>query len=188
MALTRKLLKGMGLTEEQIDTIIEAHTETVDGLKDKVENYKADADKLEKVQKELDGLKSGVGGEWQKKYEKEHSDFEAYKEAQTAKETKAAKADAVRDFYKSIGISEKRLDAVMKVTDLDSFELDKDGKIKDAEKRTEDAKAEWADFIVSTDAKGADTKNPPASNPKSDDVDLGTLSMEDYIAARQKKG
>ena len=33
MALTRTLLKGMGLTEEQAGTIIEAHTETVDGLK-----------------------------------------------------------------------------------------------------------------------------------------------------------
>ena len=33
MALTRKLLKGMGLTDEQVDTIIEAHTDTVDGLK-----------------------------------------------------------------------------------------------------------------------------------------------------------
>ena len=34
MALTRKLLKGMGLTDEQVDTIIEAHTDTVDGLKE----------------------------------------------------------------------------------------------------------------------------------------------------------
>lgn len=34
MALTRKLLKGMGLTDEQVDTIIEAHTDTVDGLCD----------------------------------------------------------------------------------------------------------------------------------------------------------
>ena len=33
MALTRKLLEGMGLTDEQVDTIIEAHTDTVDGLK-----------------------------------------------------------------------------------------------------------------------------------------------------------
>ena len=32
MSITRKLLKGMGLTDEQVDTIIEAHTETVDGL------------------------------------------------------------------------------------------------------------------------------------------------------------
>ena len=44
MALTRKLLKGMGLTDEQVDTIIEAHTDTVDGLKAEVAKYKTDAE------------------------------------------------------------------------------------------------------------------------------------------------
>ena len=34
MALSRKSLKAMGLTDEQVDSIIEMHTETVDGLKD----------------------------------------------------------------------------------------------------------------------------------------------------------
>ena len=63
MALTRKLLKGMGLTDEQVDTIIEAHTDTVDGLKEQVKTYKADAEKLPNVQKELDDLKAaGDGG------------------------------------------------------------------------------------------------------------------------------
>ena len=51
MALTRKLLKGMGLTDEQVDTIIEAHTDTVDGLKADVSRYKADAEKLPDIQK-----------------------------------------------------------------------------------------------------------------------------------------
>ena len=46
MALTRRFLKGMGLTEEQVDTIIEAHTEVTDGLKEQINQYKADADKL----------------------------------------------------------------------------------------------------------------------------------------------
>ena len=54
MALTRKLLKGMGLTDEQVDTIIEAHTDTVDGLKADVSKYKSDAEKLPGVQKQLD--------------------------------------------------------------------------------------------------------------------------------------
>ena len=52
MALTRKLLKGMGLTDEQVDTIIEAHTDTVDGLKAEIGRYKADAEKLPGTQKE----------------------------------------------------------------------------------------------------------------------------------------
>ena len=50
MALTRKLLKGMGLTDEQVDTIIEAHTDTVDGLKADVSKYKTDAEKLSDVE------------------------------------------------------------------------------------------------------------------------------------------
>ncbi len=32
MSITRKMLKGMGLTEDQQDTILEAHTETVNDM------------------------------------------------------------------------------------------------------------------------------------------------------------
>ena len=78
MALSRKLLKGMGLTDEQVDTIIEAHTDTVDGLKEQVKTYKADADKLQDVQKELDDLKAAGDGGFKEKFEKEHSDFENF--------------------------------------------------------------------------------------------------------------
>ena len=60
MALTRKLLKGMGLTDEQMDTIIEAHTDTVDGLKADVAKYKADAEALPEVQKQLEKAQSDL--------------------------------------------------------------------------------------------------------------------------------
>ena len=46
MALTRKMLKDMGLTEEQIDTIIEGHDETVTALKEERDDWKAEYDKL----------------------------------------------------------------------------------------------------------------------------------------------
>lgn len=162
MSLTRKMLKAMNIEEEKIDQIIEAHTETVDGFKDKVNEYKEKAEKYDGVKKELDELKDG-DNDWQKKYEKEHSDFEAYKTDVTAKETKRTKEHAVREFLKSAGVSEKRLDAVLKVTNLDDFELDKDGKIKDADKHTETVKTEWADFIETTSTQGANTANPPAN-------------------------
>ena len=80
----------MGIEEEKIDQIIEAHTETVDGFKDKVNEYKEKAEKYDEVKKELDEIKDG-DNDWQKKYEKEHSDFEAYKTDVTAKETKRTK-------------------------------------------------------------------------------------------------
>lgn len=189
MALTRKMLKAMGIEDEKIDQIIEEHVNVTDSIKEERDRYKADAEKLPDLQKKLENATKEGGEETVSKAEydkllKEHND---YKAEQTAKETRAAKERAVREWYKStVGISEKRLDTVMKVTNLDEIELDKDGKIKDAEKRTETAKTEWADFITQTKETGAQTANPPEGNGGGN-VDLGTLSMEDYIAARSKK-
>ena len=132
MALTRKLLKGMGLTDEQVDTIIEAHTDTVDGLKADVTRYKADAEKLPGVQKQLDDLKAAGDGGYKEKYEKEHSAFEAFKTDITAKESKAAKEKAVRAYFESKNITGANLDLAMRGCgeEMSAFELDGE-KIKD---------------------------------------------------------
>lgn len=185
MALTRKLLKGMGLTEEQVDTIIEAHTETTDGLKKDIEKYKDNAEKLPTVQKELDDLKAAGDGGYKEKYEKEKKAFEDFKAAQTAKETRQAKENAYREFLKTVGVSEKRIPAIMKVTDLDGIEMDGD-KFKDADKLTESVKAEWADFIETSNTNGANTNTPPANNNNGGE-DPSKMTMEQYIAYRNKQ-
>lgn len=132
MALTRKLLKGMGLTDEQVDTIIEAHTDTVDGLKADVTRYKADAEKLPGVQKQLDDLKAAGDGGYKEKYEKEHSAFEAFKTDITAKESKAAKEKAVRAYFESKNITGANLDLAMRGCGEEMYALELDGeKIKD---------------------------------------------------------
>ena len=132
MALTRKLLKGMGLTDEQVDTIIEAHTDTVDGLKADVTRYKADAEKLPTVQKELDDLKAAGDGGYKEKYEKEHKAFDDFKADITAKETKAAKEKAVKAYYESKNITGDNLTIALRGSgaEIDGVELDGE-KIKD---------------------------------------------------------
>lgn len=179
------MLKAMGIEEEKIDQIIDAHMETVDGLKEDVNKYKGDAEKLPTVQKELDDLKAAGDGGYKEKYEKEHKAFEDFKTAQTEKETKQAKEKAYTAFLKSVGVSEKRIPAILKVTDLNSVELDGD-KVKDADKLTESVKTEWADFIESSSTSGANTQTPPANNT-GDDKDPSKMSMEDYIKYRTKK-
>ena len=192
MAFTRKFLSALGIDADKVDEIINAHIEVVDGLKEERDGFKADAEKLADVQKKLDKAndklaRQGEGETVLKEdFDKLQKEYDDYKADITAKETKRTKEHAVREFLKGVGVSEKRLDSVMKVTNLDDFELDKDGKIKDADKHTETVKTEWADFIETTTTKGANTANPPAGNGGGD-VDLGTLSMEDYIAARSKK-
>lgn len=185
MALTRKMLKAMGIEEEKIEQIIDAHAETVDALKQERDTFKEDASKLADVQKELDDLKKD-GGDWKQKYEKEHSDFENYKSAQTAKETKAAKQTAYKALLKEAGISEKRIDTVLKVTNLDEIELDKDGKIKDADTHKQTVQTEYADFVETATQRGAQVANPPARRSQNNE-NLGSLSMQEYIAARKSK-
>lgn len=185
MALTRKLLKGMGLSEEQIDSIIDAHTDTVDGLKEDINRYKSNAEKLPAVQKELDDLKAAGDGGYKEKYENEKKAFEDFKKAQSEKETRQAKVTAYTAFLKSVGVSEKRIPSIIKVTDLNSVELEGD-KVKNAETLTESVKTEWADFIETSNTNGANTQNPPANNSNNGD-DPSKMTMDEYIAYRNKK-
>ena len=171
MALTRKMLKAMGIEEEKIDQIIEAHAETTDALKAERDEYKADAEKLADVQKELDKAKKAAKDDGEEtvlksEYDALKTEYDKYKGEITAEKERNAKETAYRELLKAAGVSEKRISAVVKVTDIDGIELDKDGKIKDADKRAESVKAEWADFIETTTTKGANTANPPANNGK----------------------
>ena len=164
MALTRRLLKGMGLTDEQMDTIIEAHTDTVNGLKADVEKYKADADQLPKVQKELDTLKAAGDGGYQEKYEKVKKEFDDYKAEVSTKETKAAKEKAVRAYYESKGITGKSLDIAIRGSgaEIDALELDGD-KIKDTSALDELVKGTFSGLVTTTTMEGANTATPPAN-------------------------
>lgn len=168
MAITRKLLKGMGLTEEQQDTIIEAHTDTVNGLKADVDRYKADAEKLPGVQKELDDLKGKGDDGYKEKYESEHKAFEDYKKTVDAEKTTAAKEKAVEAVLKKIGVSEKRLQSVAKLAKadglLDALELNDDGAVKEADKLEKNLKDSYSEYITTTSTKGSDTPTPPANS------------------------
>lgn len=167
MALTRKFLKALGLEDDKIEQIIEEHTTIADRMNAEIEKYKAEAEALPRVQRELEkaqaDLEAGKKDSWKVKYEAVKEEFEGYKSEQTKKETRAAKEAAYRALLKQAGVSEKRLESVLKVSDVDSVELDEKGTIKGADKLTEGIKSEWADFIGTTSIQGAQTATPPAS-------------------------
>ena len=165
MAFTRKMLKAMGIEDEKIEQIIDAHSETVDALKADRDGFKEDAAKLAAVQKELDELKAKGDDGYKAKYEAEKAAHDALKADIAAKETKKAKTDAYRELLKGANIDEKRIATILRAEapTIDKIELDADGKIKNAEQYTESIKSDWADFIVTQSAKGANTATPPAN-------------------------
>lgn len=160
MALKREYLKSMGLTDEQVTAIIDAHTDTVDALKKQRDQYKEDAEKLPAVQKELDALKSGK--DWKSEYDTLNKSFADYKAAVAGKETLAAKQAAFRKLLAAENIPGKFHDRIVKMTDFDAMDLDGDA-LKDEAKQREGIKAEWGEYIAAPETRGAQVDNPPAT-------------------------
>lgn len=208
MALTRKMLKGMGLTEEQADTIIEAHSETVDGLKEKLKAAEEKAKTADDLQKELDGLKAKGGEDFKARAEKAEQDLKDYKEEVAAKETRAAKEKAVKAYFEAKGITGGNLSIALRGAkdEINSIELDEKGGIKDTKALDDLVGGEFASLVVKSSTRGAKTPTPPAGNKgggkltryeiyKRDDAGRFLLdatqrqkALSELIAAEQQKG
>ena len=150
--LTRKMLKAMGIEEEKIDQIIEAHGETVDGLKSQLAEAQKKAGELDAVAKERDELKAGAN--FKDKYEAEKKAFEEYKAGITAKETRAAKEKAVRAYLESKSITGGNLDIAMRglSAEIDAADLDGE-KIKDTKPLDTLIEGTYKGLIVTTGRK-----------------------------------
>lgn len=160
MAFTRKFLSALGIESEKVDEIITAHTEVTDALKEELQKYKKDADKLPEIQQQLDeALKKGDDA-YKEKYEKEHKAFEDYKKAQDAEAEQRKKKSAYKEILKEAGIQDKRIDAVLKVSGdiINKLELDDNGKAKGADELKKAAADEWNAFIVKEETHGTDTQ------------------------------
>ena len=123
---------GDACTEDIENRLVALHLGVVDPLKDDLTKYKADAEKLPGIQKELDDLKAAGDGGYQEQYEKERKAFEDFKATVTAKESKAAKEKAVRAYFESKNITGANLDLAMRGCGEEMAALELDGeKIKD---------------------------------------------------------
>ena len=169
MALTRKFLKAMGIDDEKVDQIIEAHTDTVDGLKESLSQAQADAKALPGVQKELDAAKEALSAAkddgWKEKHDKVKKDFDEYKANVTAKEQKAAKESAARAYFEGKGITGKALAIAMRgcTSELEALQLSEDGKIMDTKGLDALVNGDFAGLVGTTRTEGAHTPTPPTN-------------------------
>lgn len=155
---------GEACTEEIENRLVALHLGVVDPLKDDLLKYKADAEKLPGVQKQLDDLKAECDGGYKEKYEKERSDFETYKSTVTAKESKAAKEKAVRAYFESKNITGANLDLAMRGCGEEMAALELDGeKIKDTKSLDALVDGTYKGLVSTTQTHGANPATPPAN-------------------------
>ena len=186
-SLSRKFLTTLGIEEDKADQIFERHTEVLTEIKEERDKFKTEAEQLPELQKQVEKLQADAAKSekdpYKVKYDALKEEFDTFKKDIEAKETTAKKESAYRQLLKDCGVSEKRIDAIIKVSDIESIELDDEGKTKDGDKLAESIKTEWADFIQTEGKQGAETATPPKT--ATGGTDLGKLSMAEYIKARK---
>lgn len=176
MSLTRNMLKGMGLNEEQVESIIDEHISVVSALKDERDKYKNDAEKLNETQKALeDAQKKLDADDSQERLAKLQKEYDDFKNAVNEKETKLSKENARKKILNDAGIPANWIDRASKSINLDEIKLNKNGDVDNAKDLVEKIKTEWADVIGNIQKQGANVSNPPANTGK------GTMSKEDIM-------
>ena len=162
MPLTRKFLTALGIEPDKVDEIINQHVEVTESLKADLNKYKTEAEKLPTVQKELSELKAQMEKHKGEDYEALKQQFENYKNQVAKENTQRAKEKAYRALLADANLSDKGIEKAIKYASWDKIELEEDGKVKDAKEHIKAAKDEWAEYVVQSGAKGAETKNPPS--------------------------
>lgn len=177
MALTRKALKAMGITDEQVDSIIEMHSESIDAIKADRDKYKGEAEKLSDVQRQLDEatskLKAAEKDDYKGKYESEKAAHDKLKADIQTKETTSKKESALKSYLKEKGYSDNGITKITKYGDyIKDIELDEDGKIKDVEKLIGKVETEWSEYKPQAGTSNFKPNVPTGTQPTKPTSDI----------------
>ena len=173
MALTRKFLAALGIEDEKVEQIIQAHTDTITALKDERDTYKGDAEQLPVVTKERDDLQKEFDDFKAKAPEaaKVQAEFDAYKlEVENEKATAKVRA-ALRKALIDDDVNPDVVDWIVDEYDLSTIEMDGDN-LKDREAAVKPAKDAHAKWFGKQTQDGVPPVNPPKGN--------GKMSKEEY--------
>lgn len=178
------MLKDLGIEGEAIDKIIEEHRGTVDSLKDELDNLRSEAETIKALKKEIEELKASADGKSaaEEELSKVKAEFEKFKADSESEKVTAKKSDAYRKALKDAGVSEKRIESVLKLAKVDglvdALEFEGD-EVKDAKKIAETIKSNYAEYIESVKQVGSDVSNPPVhGNPNT----FNDMSLADKMA------
>lgn len=174
MSLSRSMLKGMGLTDEQVDAIIEEHASAKDNLKVKIKSLEEQLKDSEEIRNKYNDLADDVKkNNWKDKFDNLSKEFKEYKQEIENSRIQESKKEAYKNLLIKNGISEKQLSAILEVTKYDDIEIDENGDLKDAKELENQIKDKWGGFIVKTHVEGLNTENPPTN--------LGGASKEEIL-------
>ena len=174
---------GEAYTDEIASKLVALHRGVVDPIKDDLDaanremnRYKADAEKLPGLQKELEDAKKGE--DWKAKYEQEKKDHDDYK-AKIARDAETVKLKAA---YKKLlveeKISEKAIDSILNATNYDKMKLKDDGSLDGIDDLKKDIGEKWGGFKTRERQRGEQVATPPGGGTGGSDNSIRSLTAQ----------
>lgn len=161
MALGRKFLKALGLEDAVVDTIIEAHSESIEALKKQRDDAFTQAGRADELAQQLKDAnekleKAGDAARVQ-------ADFDAYKQQvegeKTAESRKSVMASVLKD---KVGIErESARNLILSAMKMDQYEWDDNGQLKNEAAVVDALRQQHAEWIASTQTTGVPPVTPP---------------------------
>ena len=176
MAFTRKFLTALGIEADKVDEIMSAHVEVTDALKAQINDSKDEADKLTKVQAELDKLKASQKDmadklsaaekerdEIKGKYDTAAADLDKMKADNAERESTERSKKALGDYLKEQKYSETAIKLINRNGFHKSVEFDDDGKPKNLDEvlKTIQADEDFSGFTPKVKESSHTPSNPP---------------------------
>ena len=178
MAFTRKFLTALGIEADKVDEIMSAHVEVTDALKAQINDSKDEADKLTKVQAELDKLKASQKDMAEKlsaaekerdeikgKYDTATADLDKIKAENAERETDEKCKKALADFLHEQKYSDFAVKNITRNGFHKSVKFGEDGKPTNLDEilKTIQADEGFSGFTPKTTEKSHTPANPPAN-------------------------
>lgn len=147
--MDREELKALGLTDEQIGSVMENYGKSVVNLQKSADEKDAE---LKKYQKGGELYFDPAELERLKTFEKET----------LTRETNAKKTEALTKLFKGAKATDSVAKLLISGHDLEKLELDDKGEIKNGAELLKKAKADYADLFGGSGDKGVPQANPDA--------------------------
>lgn len=144
------------------------------------ERYKAKLTEIDQLKEQQQTAEDNAttAGKWKDKFTELDKDFKAFK-AQVAEEKALESKKAVlREIAKDAGLSENGIAKALKYHDYSKLELDEKGAAKEKAAILKGLKEEWADYIQTTETRGANTATPPTTSG------TGRKTVEEIMAIK----
>lgn len=188
MAFSRKTLRSMGLTDEQVESLIELHSESLDGIKAERDKYKEEAEKLPEIREQLNKAKSDLAAaekdDYKGKYESEKAAHDKLKADISAKETAEKRISDFKAQAKKRGYSDKAIKTYLDSRNnypLDKIEYDDKGNATNYDDVFKGLDEAFPDLVVKA---GTDSHVPPVSQDNNSSGGNPKISRAAEIAAK----